>query len=353
MKKKTIAVLFGGCSTEYEVSLKSAASVIDHLDRARYHIVMVGITREGRWLKYHGTTEDIRQDRWHAHPACLPACLSPSRDVGGLIVLVGTEYHLTPVDAVFPVLHGKNGEDGTVQGLLELSGLPFVGCGTLSSAIGMDKAIAHTLVRAAGIETAESVTIYDDEPLDKAVDAAARLGFPLYVKPARSGSSLGITKACNKQELMDGAILAFSHDNKIVIEQNVNGFEVGCAVMGDADPIVGEVDEIELRDGFFNYHEKYTLETSAIHMPARIDADTAASVKAAALTIYRTLGCRGLARVDLFLTNEGRIVFNEVNTMPGFTSASRYPNMLRGIGLSFPDILDQLIQLALAEERSA
>ena len=352
MDKKNIAVLFGGCSSEYEVSLSSAASVLDHMHRNQYHIVMVGITREGNWLRYNGSVKDIREDRWHDHPSCTPAFISPSREIGGLVELVNTEYRTTRIDAAFPILHGKNGEDGTVQGLLELAGIPFVGCNSLSSAIGMDKEIAHALVRAAGIDTPESVTIYEGESIDEAWAVAATFGFPLFVKPAKSGSSLGITKAYDIDDLMVGVRNAFSHDNKVLIEQNITGFEVGCAILGHADPIVGEVDEIEIADGFFNFQEKYSLETSKIHLPARIDARTAAQVKETALKIYRTLGCKGFARVDLFLSEDGKLLFNEVNTIPGFTSMSRYPNMLQAIGISYPEIVDRLIQLALSEGKN-
>ncbi|MGZ9585620.1 D-alanine--D-serine ligase VanG [Paenibacillus marinisediminis] len=348
MKMKNVAVLFGGCSTEYDVSLQSAASVIDHLDRSVYHIILIGITREGAWLRYNGTTEDIRNDLWHTHPSCIPAFISPSKKIGGIVELVGTEYRVTAVDAVFPVLHGKNGEDGTVQGLLELSGIPYVGCDTLSSAICMDKAIASQIVRAAGVETALSITVFEGDRLDHTVQDAEKLGFPLYIKPAKSGSSFGITKAYNKLEFMNGIQAAFLHDRKVVIEQNVSGFEVGCAVMGHSeDPIIAEVDEIELTGEFFDYEEKYSLRSSKIHLPARIDAAVADKIKDTARLIYKTLGCTGLARVDMFLTVDGRIVFNEVNTMPGFTSASRYPNMMRCSGISYPQLMNRLIELSL------
>lgn len=352
MQKKTIAVLFGGCSTEYEVSLQSAASVIDHLDESKYDLVLMGITREGAWLRYGGSTEEIREDRWQAHPSCIPAFLSPSREMAGIVELVGTEYRTTPVDVVFPVLHGKNGEDGTVQGLIELSGIPFVGCDTLSSAICMDKGIASQLVRAAGIEAAASVTVYADDDLYAAVKSAEKLGFPVYVKPARSGSSFGITKAYDMLALMEGVRSALLHDKKVVIEQNITGFEVGCAVLGDADPIIAEIDEIELQGEFFDYTEKYNLISSKIHLPARIPEETAVKVKETARLIYRTLSCTGLARVDMFITEDLRIVFNEANTMPGFTAASRYPNMMRASHIAYPELMDQLIQLAGAREMS-
>lgn len=351
MEKKTIAVLFGGCSNEYEVSLISAASVIDHLDIQRYNIVKIGITQDGQWLRYSGGTEDICHNRWHMHPSCIPSFISPSREIRGLVELVNTEYHVTPIDVVFPVLHGKYGEDGTVQGLLELSGIPFVGCDTLSSAICMDKEIAHTLVQAAGIDTPRSITVFEGENIEKSVLAAEDLGFPLFIKPAKSGSSLGITKAYNKQELLKGVTLAFSHDKKVVIEQNIDGFEVGCAVLGNSDPIIGLIDEIEITGEFFDFNEKYALTTSKIHLPARIDADTTNKVRETAMLIYRTLGCRGFARVDMFLTDNGNVVFNEVNTIPGFTSKSRYPNMLRACNISYPEILDRLLQLAVSEDK--
>lgn len=350
MQKITVAVLFGGFSTEYDVSLQSAASVIDHLDRSKYELILIGITRMGTWLKFQGTTDDIREDIWHAHPGCTEAFISPSRQASGIVELIGTEFRVLPVDVVFPVLHGKNGEDGTLQGLLEMSGIPFVGCDTLSSAISMDKAIASQLVKAAGVEAAASVTIFDGDPLDMAVDHAAKLGFPLYIKPARSGSSHGITKAYNTRQLREGIEIAFHHDRKVVIEQNIEGFEVGCAVLGHSDPLVAEVDEIELSCDFFDYEEKYSLKTSKIHLPARISAQTAEQVKNHARLIYRTLGCTGLARVDMFLTGDGRILFNEINTMPGFTAASRYPNMMRHSHVSYQELMDRLIQLARRKE---
>ncbi|SEA51015.1 D-alanine--D-serine ligase VanG [Paenibacillus sp. 276b] len=349
MQKKSIAVLFGGCSGEYNVSLSSAASVIENLDTEKYNLVLIGITQQGSWLRYSGTVEDIRNDRWHLHPSCIPSFFSPSREVKGLIELVHTEYHVTTIDVVFPVLHGKYGEDGTLQGLLELSGIPFVGCGMLSSALCMDKELAHKLVQAAGIDTPRSLTIHRSERMEEVLSEAEALDFPLFVKPARSGSSLGISKVNNRQELITGIEHAFIHDSKVVIEQNINGFEVGCAVLGNSDPVIGMIDEIELQGHFFDFSEKYSLINSKIHLPARIDEDTAMKVKESALTIYKTLGCRGFARVDMFLSTDGRMVFNEVNTIPGFTSNSRYPNMLQASGMTYADILNQLIELAIDE----
>ncbi|XID91696.1 D-alanine--D-serine ligase VanG [Paenibacillaceae bacterium WGS1546] len=351
MEKIALGIVFGGCSTEYEVSLSSAAAVIDHLDGNSYEFVLIGITREGHWRRFYGDASLIREDLWSAHPACVPAVLSASRDRKGLIEFVGTECRLTPLDVVFPILHGRNGEDGTVQGLLELSGIPFVGCGTLSSALCMDKAYAKTIVSAAGIGVPPFVTVSGGGAIAEAVGLANKLGYPLYVKPARSGSSIGIAKAYNEQELMSGIEQALLHDDKLVIERHVDGIELGCAVLGGADPFVGEIDEIELTGEFFDFEQKYTLSASTIHLPSRIDEETAARAKAAALTAYRALGCAGFARVDLFLAKDGSLLFNEVNTIPGFTSHSRYPNMMRHAGLAFPDLLDRLIESALGGAR--
>ena len=351
MSKIRVGVLFGGCSTEYEVSLSSAAAVLEHLNQEKYEVIMIGITRDGRWYRYNGDIKDIREDRWSGQTAkCIPALLSPSKETKGLMELIHTEFHITALDVVFPVLHGKNGEDGTVQGLLELAGLPFVGCGTLSSAICMDKAVAKNVVQAAGLEVPPSITILAGDSIAEAVEATAKLGFPLYVKPSRSGSSIGITKAYTEQELISGIEDAFTHDEKIVIEQHVNGFEVGCAILGDAlQPIIGEIDEIALTGEFFDHEEKYSLGTAAIHLPARIHQNIADNVKEMALRIYKVLGCKGLARVDLFYTSDGRLLFNEVNTLPGFTAHSRYPNMMKHVGIDFPELLYRLIELETAK----
>lgn len=349
MNKQTIAILFGGRSGEYDVSLSSAAAVIEHLDPMKYELVLIGITREGNWLRYGGSIEDIRLDLWHEHPSCTPSFFSPSRDVKGLVELVGTEFRITPIDVVFPVLHGKYGEDGTLQGLLELSGIPFVGCGMLSSALCMDKELAHKLVETAGIETPRSLTLYKGESMEESLSAAQELGFPLFVKPARSGSSLGIAKVYSVEQLAAGIENAFAHDSKVVVEQNIDGFEVGCAVLGNSDPLIGVIDEIELQADFFDYAEKYTLAHSTIHLPARIDDHLASKVRKTARAIYEALGCKGFARVDMFVTADGRLVFNEVNTIPGFTASSRYPNMLQASELAYGQILDRLIELAAEE----
>ena len=348
MKKITLAVLFGGSSTEYEISLQSAHAVLTHLDRDRYEPVLLGITRDGRWLLYQGPVDALLDDTWHTDARhTVPAVISPDRGVHGLLLIAPAGPSTRYLDAAFPVLHGKNGEDGTVQGLLELAGIPVVGCGVLASALCMDKDVAHRLVQAAGVAVPPSILFRAGEGLDTLPERTASLTYPLFVKPARAGSSFGITKVEEPGVLAEAVTAALAHDSKVVIEEAVPGFEVGCAVLGNEVLTVGHVDEIELSGGFFNYTEKYGLITSSIHMPARISQEKETEIQATAQLIYRALECSGFARVDLFLTPNGRIVFNEVNTIPGFTAHSRYPNMMRSIGLEFGPLLDRLIGLAV------
>jgi D-alanine---D-serine ligase len=348
MIKKKIAIIFGGCSTEYDVSLQSAYAVINHINMNQYEVILLGITRQGKWYRYIGNVENIKDNTWYDDPTNIPALISPNREDHGIIELHDNNIVKVPIDAAFPVMHGKNGEDGTIQGLIEMAGIPLVGCDTLSSAICMDKDVAHKLVSLAGVKVPNSMVFHMDDSISTIITKTNTLHYPLFVKPMKSGSSIGITKVDKPDQLVSAVINAAIHDDTIIIEENIEGFEVGCAVLGNNDLIIGEVDEIELSNGFFDYTEKYTLKSSYIHMPARIDAETANKIKNTAITIYKALKCKGFARVDMFLTPTGEIVFNEVNTIPGFTSHSRYPNMLKGIGISFEDIIDKLLTLALS-----
>lgn len=349
MEKKKIAILFGGHSTEHEVSLQSAYSVLENIDTERFEIIPVGITKGGDWYHYTGNYENIAAGTWNSDTSNLYAvCFSQNRSVGGFLEFIGNGYAIRKIDLAFPVLHGKNGEDGTVQGLLELAGIPIVGCGTLSSALCMDKDRAHKLVLQEGISVPKSVTFKKRDIAAALREIHTILSFPVFVKPVRSGSSFGVTKVTEPEELVVAVKLAFQHDSEVIVEEAIEGIEVGCAVLGIDELTVGRVDEIELSGGFFDYTEKYTLKTSKIHVPARVDAETEKRIQQAAKTIYRALGCSGFARVDMFLTPSGEIVFNEVNTVPGFTSHSRYPNMMKGIGLSFSQMLDKLLGLYAA-----
>ena len=349
MERKKIAVLFGGRSPEYGVSLQSAHAVITHMDRGRFQSVLIGITQEGGWYYYSGPADCIPSDTWFNAADCTPARLSPDPRDRALLLEEGDTVRRIVLDAAFPVLHGQNGEDGTVQGLLQLAGVPVVGCGVLASALCMDKDRAHKLAHAAGIAVPASVVVEKSCPEGEALARCTGLEYPLFVKPVRAGSSYGITKVGTAQELPAALGLAFQYDGQAIVEEAVPGFEVGCAVLGNEELTVGEPDEIELAQGFFNFTEKYTLETSAIHVPARIPPEKRREVQETAKVIYRALDCRGFARVDCFLRPDGEIVFNEVNTIPGFTAHSRYPNMMKAVGLPFADLVTRVIELAVME----
>ncbi len=349
-RKKRIAVLFGGCSTEYEVSLQSAYAVIEQMDTERYERILIGICRRtGQWYLYQGNIDSIPEDRWLDDRTCTPVWVSTDRTVHGVCCQGKNGTYTIPLDAAFPILHGKNGEDGTVQGVLELAGIPVIGCGMLSSAVGMDKELSHRIAAAAGVPVAETVTVarpYDAHEIRK---CARRLGYPLFVKPVRAGSSFGITRVCEEKGLIPAVESAFEHDSEVILEEQIRGFEVGCAVLGNKELTIGEVDEIELSEGFFNYEEKYTLKTSSIYVPARIPHEKADEVRHMAAVVYRALKCRDFARVDMFLTPEGKIYFNEVNTIPGFTAHSRYPGMMKAAGMTFEELIDRLIRMEVGE----
>lgn len=342
---KNIAILFGGCSTEYEISLQSAYAVIRHLDRTNYTPILIGIEKKtGIWRWFRGREEKIREDTWHLGADCIQVFPSMDRSFHGICYLEEGELRQISLSAALPVLHGKNGEDGTVQGVLKLAGIPVIGCGVLASAICMDKEMAHRIVAAAGIKTARSRLLCPGVSEALIRETAKELGYPLFVKPDRSGSSFGITKVSCEEMLMQAVEDAFLHDDAVLMEEAVPGFEVGCAVLGTKELTVGEVDEIELSDGFFDYTEKYTLKTSKIHLPARISREKSQEIKETAKQIYRILGCSHFARVDLFLTPDGELYFNEVNTIPGFTAHSRYPSMMKAAGISFEEILERILE---------
>ena len=343
---QTILVLFGGCSTEYEVSLQSVHGVLQALDRSRFTPLTVGITREGRWLRYPGGLSHLETGDWQAQPDCVPCTLSLDRGDRRLLWLDGSGRS-EGFDAAFPILHGKNAEDGTVQGLLELVGTPIIGCGALSSALCMDKDRAHKLAALAGVRVPRSRLFRRGAVLPQMARAAEELGYPLFVKPVRAGSSFGVSRVNTPDQLPAAVWSAFAHDREILLEEAVPGFEVGCAVLGSDELTVGAVDEIQLSQGFFDYTEKYNLITSRIYCPARISPEKAAEIQETAKTVYRALDCRVFARVDLFLTPWGEIVFNEVNTIPGFTAHSRYPGMMKAAGWDFGDLVSRLIELGV------
>jgi D-alanine--(R)-lactate ligase len=274
--------------------------------------------------------------------------ISPDRETHGLLVAEDGQYRPVHIDAVFPVVHGTTGEDGAVQGLLELSGIPYVGCDIQSSTTCMDKSLAYTVARSAGIDTPEFRVLNGAET---AVPDA--LTYPVFVKPARSGSSFGVTKVDCAEELDAALTAARRYDNKVLIEQAVLGTEVGCAVLGHgSELIVGALDQIELTHGFFRIHQEADPEQGSEHATITVPADlpdaTRHEIQEAAKSIYLALGCDGLARVDMFLRADGRVVLNEVNTLPGFTTYSRYPRMMAAAGLSLSEVIDRCISLSMA-----
>lgn len=347
--KWKIAIIFGGCSPEYDISLQSAHAVIRHMDQTKYIPVLIGITRQGDWYCYNGDIDKILSDTWHTCNACTPVAVSPDRSAHALLKYTDNTVEKIPIDAAFPVLHGRNGEDGTVQGIFTLAGIPVIGCGVLSSALCMDKDRAHKLVGQAGIPIPRSYVVRKNADVGAVLLKANEIGYPLFVKPIKAGSSFGITKVSHRSDLPAAIELALTFDDQVIIEENISGFEVGCAILGGDTLTVGEIDEIELADNFFDFTEKYTLKTSSIHVPARISADTAAHIRETAQAIYKILDCNGFARVDMFVSDCGKIVFNEVNTIPGFTAHSRFPNMLKAVGMSFEEIVSAAIDQAVGK----
>ena len=355
-----VAILFGGISTEHDVSCKSADNVVRSLDRAKFYPVLIGITREGRWLRYAGDASDIAhgQDAWAAHD-CQPVVLVPGRagERGGAPVADGAGLHPLAIDVAFPVLHGQGGEDGTVQGVLETCGIPYVGCGVMASAVCMDKDASHRLAAAAGVRSPRCAVLYrnacgtaDEAAVAAALEACG--GFPVFVKPARGGSSIGVSKAADAPALAAALEQAFALDEKVAVEEAIAGVEVGCAVVGDAVSGIemGAVDEIVISgDGFFRIHlEKNPGQNTQLRCPAELDEDLLVRVRAAGRAVYEALGCSGFARVDLFVTPEGEVVFNEVNSTPGLTYYSRFPQMMRAAGHDFTEVLTRLIESELA-----
>lgn len=347
MRKKRIAVLFGGVSSEYEVSLQSAYAVLTHMDSEKYQVLPIGIAKNGTWYLYRGELADIPEDNWLQGSTCIPVVVSPDKRLHGLLLLKETGVEEISLDGALPILHGKNGEDGTVQGVFELADIPVIGCNAMSSAICMDKETAHRLAKECGVKVPASYIIKEMEKKNIAQMEmyGDMLGYPLFVKPLRAGSSFGITKVDSKEQLQAAVDHAFAYDTHVILEEMIEGFEVGCAILGLEELTVGAVDEIELSEGFFDYTEKYTLKSSKIHVPARITEEKTKEIKDAAVRIYRGLGCGYFARVDMFLAPDGEIYFNEVNTIPGFTAHSRYPNMMKEAGISFEEILTRLLEM--------
>jgi len=349
MDKKVVAVLFGGVSGEHEVSKLSAANIIAAMDEDKYFILPIYITKDGRWFLYDGAKENIKNLQWEKFAT--PVVLSPDAAHRGILRLVGDKFRILHVDVAFPALHGKNGEDGTIQGLLELAKIPYVGSGVAASAICMDKVHTNMLAEKIGLKQA-SYLVFDKNDLEDNIDEIVKkiryeLKYPCFVKPARTGSSVGISKARNKKELVLALYEAAKHDDSIIVEQMIAGREIECAVLGnDGASQASGVGEIICETEFYCYDAKYTNGTSHTIVPADLPFDISEQIQEQSLAIYKAAGCRGFARVDFFVDGDD-VIFNEINTIPGFTDISMFPMLWREEGMTYEQLVDKLIELAL------
>jgi len=352
-EKMCVVLLFGGMSSEHEVSRVSVGNFVNNIDREKYEVLTVGITKEGRWLYTEATAAQMADGSWEELAGNMACVISPDRADHGMILFT-PEGHVEKVhvDVVIPVLHGLWGEDGTVQGLLELAGIPYVGCGVLASAVCMDKAVANALFEANGVPhtrwlAADRWEIESDlEGVCEGVEK--KLGWPVFVKPANAGSSVGISKVSSRDELKKAIDLALENDRKVVFEAFVDGQEVECAVIGSDPAVSTRPGEILAGAEFYTYDDKYKNGVSQVVIPARLPEEKLDEVKTYAAMAYTALGCEGLARCDFFVEKDtGRVLINEINTFPGFTPISMYPKLMEHEGIPVPALMDRLIALAL------
>lgn len=351
MSKIRVGILFGGRSAEHEVSLQSAKNIVDAIDKNKYDVVLIGIDKIGGWHLDEGSRFLLQTTKSE-----LPAldaggeklAMIPGKQEDQLVLLSG---HGSPgsLDVVFPVLHGPFGEDGTVQGLLKLANIAFVGAGVLGSAVGMDKDVMKRLLRDAGIPIAKFVTL--NKYSAKAVtfdDARDQLGVPLFIKPANLGSSVGIHKVRNAEEFERAVEDAFTFDNKVLIEESINGREIECSVLGNEQPVASVLGEILPSHEFYSYEAKYLDESgAALEIPAKLPQEISERIRQTAIKTFSVLCCEGMARVDFFLRNGDEIIVNEINTIPGFTRISMYPKLWEASGLPYSELIDKLISLAI------
>lgn len=350
-KKIRVAILFGGRSAEHEVSLQSAINVVHAIDMDKYEPVLIGIDRQGTWFINENALSLLESgdpDLIHRNKGNREIALMSGKGRGQLIGLSSREP-VGPFDVIFPVLHGPYGEDGSVQGLARLANLPCVGAGILSSAICMDKDVAKRLLREAGMAVAESVTLRHGSALKEQLDEVEQsLDYPLFVKPANMGSSVGISRVMSSNELRVAVDLAFEYDAKVLVEQAVPGREIECAVLGNETPVASIPGEIIPKDGYYSYESKYIDENGAVlKIPADIEPETTKQIQNTAVQAFIILECSGMARVDMFLTDHGEIYVNEINSIPGFTKISMYPKLWEASGISYSELIDRLISLAM------
>lgn len=349
MSKKSLCVIFGGQSPEHDISRKSVTSILNNLNKEKYEIHIIGITKKGAWYLYTGDIKNIEGGEWESDGANLKkAILSPDASDKAVIVFDGDKFEKIHIDVVFPVLHGEYGEDGTVQGLFELSNISYVGAGVLASANGMDKTFSKLVFADAKIPQADWVVVRKQDDLgEKADEIEEKLGYPCFVKPACTGSSVGVGKAHDRAELLSAIENAAKYGRKVLVEENIDGREVECAVLGNENPEAAEVGEILPTVEFYDFDAKYNDATTKTQAPADITPETRDIIRDYAVRAFKAIDGMGLSRVDFFIKNsDGSVVINEINTLPGFTNISMYPKLWDVAGLGYSDLLDKLIELA-------
>ncbi len=356
MKKRNVCILFGGISPEHEVSLRSAESVLNNIDKNAWQVFPVGITREGQWILFGGSDySELPAKTWPHHENNRKAALSPVRGQG-LLMFEGDRVTSQPIDVVFPVLHGENGEDGAMQGLLQMAGIPYVGPHVAASAVAMDKTLTKLVVDHAKVPQAAWQFVRGKKlkkNRESVLDSLEqRFAYPMFVKPAGTGSSVGVSKAANREALSMALENAAKYDDKVLVEEFIHGREIEVAVMGNEEPVASICGEIDSGVEFYDYDAKYLTNTSTAYIPARIPAEVAENVRKLAVKVYTALGCQGLSRVDFFVTYEdNRVVFNEINTLPGFTSISMYPKLFAASGVDYSQLIDTLLTLAMEAQK--
>ena len=351
MKKLNIALIFGGISGEHDVSLVSTTSVYKNIDKSKYNVFTIGITKDGRWLYYEGDEENIKNGTWadlankNVEINLVP---SGNKEVGILF----EDGNVKKIDVLFPVLHGPYGEDGTIQGLFEISQIPYVGCGVLASSVGMDKLICKKVFSQIGLPqvnyTYTSKWAFNIDSEKELNDIESKLDYPIFVKPANMGSSVGISKATNREELLKGIEEALKYDTRIVLEQGIDAREIEVAVLGNDEVKASIAGEIKPGKDFYDYEDKYINGVSVCEIPANISEENMENIRKMAVEAFKGIDGKGLSRVDFFIDkNSGEIFINEINTLPGFTSISMYPKMWDATGLPYSQLIDKLIELAL------
>ena len=352
MCKRNVCVLFGGVSPEHEISLRSAQCILNHIDREKNRVIAVGITKAGKWLRFAGEDYSLLpKGEWEAAPGCCPCIISPSRG-DGLICFTADGIVHEPIDVVFPVLHGENGEDGSMQGLMQIAGRPCVGPDVAASATCMDKTMTKLIIDRTPVRQAKWYLVTKERFATRKDEIIAEIEqsfqYPVFVKPAGTGSSVGVSKARDREALCVALVDALHYGRKVLVEECILGHEVEVAVLGNLSPVASVCGEIIAGAEFYDYEAKYISDTSRTEIPAALTPAQAEAARQAAITVYKAMGCRGLSRVDFFVTYDGgEVIFNEINTMPGFTSISMYPKLFEASGIPCTELIEQLLELAV------